>query len=1015
MLAAVPSWAQESTDAGSVLIVDPEATITFTGSGWGHGVGLSQWGAYSRALDGESSADILAFYYEGTSLAENYGRPLPASEPEPEPTPQPEPSAEPAVVIPVPESLESPVAVHLATVTTTTLTPQGLNRITVDGNNIAYNGQAEARVPPGTPITFTHTNNAWHIVVAGNDICGAGCPGRTAQLLFGTDTTVAVSTTGRSYAHGRFNLVADPNPTGQFALILDHLTPNKYLNNHDLPRAAPGQPTIEPPPAPESLESPVAVHLATVTTTTLTPQGLNRITVDGNNIAYNGQAEARVPPGTPITFTHTNNAWHIVVAGNDICGAGCPGRTAQLLFGTDTTVAVSTTGRSYAHGRFNLVADPNPTGQFALILDHLTPNKYLNNHDLPRAAPGQPTIEPPPAPVYPEDSIRVHLATVSSATLTPEGLNRITVDGNNIAHGSQSEARAPAGGSVTFTRHSGHWHIVVGGTDICGNGCSGHSAQMLFAEDTSVRVSATGHSYRHGRLNLVPVPNSNSQFYVVIDSLSMEQYLRGIAEIPGDWPTAALEAQVIAARTYAIATLEQRRATNTWSHPFDLYSSTWDQVYIGDSAELSPYKEPWVQTVENTAGRILLHEGAKVRAFYSSSNGGHTARGNYVFYADLAYLAAKPDSYDQQHSPHASWTRTYSVSAFNRWLGDHGDTEVGQLISMEVVDNQGASGRLDKAQIRITGTDRTITISGSRLQSRVNTAASHDGMGSAGQLLSTKFTFSVPPASFQPNLPPTDDDTTEPPTDPSEPEPPADPSPVPVDDEHFYSGTITGPDFCLNRSLGGPVTYPIDSNGDGIADTCALPSTRREAVARQDALELLAEEFPQEFQIHLAEECRAGPETFGEPEAEAADECSIFRNQQTTSEPTIEVPSTEQPDTDEDPDSPADSSSFYSGTIAGPEVCLNRSLGGPVTYPFDSDNDGIADTCALPSTRRAAVAHQRALEQLAREFDIQFRTHLANQCLLVNRTFGEPEQEATDKCALYIKLSTLTQSTHPES
>ena len=701
---------------------------------------------------------------------------------------------------------------------------------------------------------------------------------------------------------------------------------------------------------------------------------------------------------------------------------------------------MSTTGRSYAHGRFNLVADPNTPGQFALIVDHLTADKYLNDHDLPRATPGQPIIEPPPTPVYPEDSIRVHLATTTTATLTPQGLNRITVDGNNIG---QSEARAPAGESVTFTRHSGHWHIVVGGTDICGTGCSGHSAQMMFAEDTSVRVSATGHSYRHGRLNLVPVPNSNSQFYVVIDSLSMEQYLRGIAEIPGDWPTAALEAQVIAARTYAIATLEQRRATNTWSHPFDLYSSTWDQVYIGDSAELSPYKAPWVQTVERTAGRILLHEEAKIRAFYSSSNGGHTARSNYVFYADLAYLAAKPDSYDQQHSPHASWTRTYSVDAFNRWLGDHGDTQVGQLISMEVVDNQGASGRLDKAQIRITGTDRTITISGSRLQSRVNTAASHDGLGSAGQLLSTKFAFSVPPASFQPHQPPTDDDPTEPPADPTDPEPPADPSPVPVDDERFYSGTITGPDFCLNRSLGGPVTYPFDSNADGIADTCALPRTRREAVARQYALELLAEKFPQEFQIHLAEECRAGPETFGEPEAEANDECSIFRNQQAASEPIIEVPSTEQPDADEnpetpaetpadtpadedpdpaddnppadDPDSPADSSSFYSGTITGPEFCLTLSLGGPVTYPFDSTGDGIADTCALPRTRRAAVARQHALEQLARELPLKFEELLASQCLLVDRTFGEPDQEASDKCALYIKLGSLTQDPRPES
>ena len=43
----------------------------------------------------------------------------------------------------------------------------------------------------------------------------------------------------------------------------------------------------------------------------------------------------------------------------------------------------------------------------------------------------------------------------------------------------------------------------------------------------------------------------------------------------------------------------------------------------------------------------------------------------------------------------------------------------------------------------------------------------------------------------------------------------------------FYSGNVTGPDFCLVQSLGGPTTYPFDSNFDGVADTCSLNTTRR--------------------------------------------------------------------------------------------------------------------------------------------------------------------------------------------
>jgi len=42
--------------------------ISFSGSGNGHGVGLCQWGAKQRALDGFSSGEILSYYYPGTEL-----------------------------------------------------------------------------------------------------------------------------------------------------------------------------------------------------------------------------------------------------------------------------------------------------------------------------------------------------------------------------------------------------------------------------------------------------------------------------------------------------------------------------------------------------------------------------------------------------------------------------------------------------------------------------------------------------------------------------------------------------------------------------------------------------------------------------------------------------------------------------------------------------------------------------------------------------------------------------------
>ncbi|MHB8631380.1 MAG: SpoIID/LytB domain-containing protein [Candidatus Limnocylindria bacterium] len=44
------------------------ATFVFTGRGFGHGVGMSQWGAQGMALAGASYEQILAHYYLGTAL-----------------------------------------------------------------------------------------------------------------------------------------------------------------------------------------------------------------------------------------------------------------------------------------------------------------------------------------------------------------------------------------------------------------------------------------------------------------------------------------------------------------------------------------------------------------------------------------------------------------------------------------------------------------------------------------------------------------------------------------------------------------------------------------------------------------------------------------------------------------------------------------------------------------------------------------------------------------------------------
>jgi stage II sporulation protein D len=48
--------------------VPGEAVFVLSGRGWGHGVGMSQYGAYGMATEGRSYDEILSYYYSGTEL-----------------------------------------------------------------------------------------------------------------------------------------------------------------------------------------------------------------------------------------------------------------------------------------------------------------------------------------------------------------------------------------------------------------------------------------------------------------------------------------------------------------------------------------------------------------------------------------------------------------------------------------------------------------------------------------------------------------------------------------------------------------------------------------------------------------------------------------------------------------------------------------------------------------------------------------------------------------------------------
>ena len=133
----------------------------------------------------------------------------------------------------------------------------------------------------------------------------------------------------------------------------------------------------------------------------------------------------------------------------------------------------------------------------------------------------------------------------------------------------------------------------------------------------------------------------------VVNGLSLDTYLRGVvpSESPSHWPVAALEAQAVAARSYAMAQLKP----SSW---YDLVPTTADQVYGGVRAE-TPRSD---HAVYATLGQVLDYDGAIARTYYSSSSGGRTesVQDAWPGAAPIPYLRSVADPYDS-YSPHHDW------------------------------------------------------------------------------------------------------------------------------------------------------------------------------------------------------------------------------------------------------------------------------------------------------------------------------------------------------------------------
>ncbi len=192
-----------------------------------------------------------------------------------------------------------------------------------------------------------------------------------------------------------------------------------------------------------------------------------------------------------------------------------------------------------------------------------------------------------------------------------------------------------------------------------------------------------------------------------VNITTLQEYLRGVVprEVPSSWLPAALEAQAVAARSYAMAgdTRQQEYA--------DTCDTTTCQVYSGryrnDVAVTAASTDAAIAATKNLVR--LTASGTVARTEFSSSTGGYTAGG--------AFAAVVDEGDAITTNPNKTWSVRLSTSTIEAKYG------LGRLLSMEVtkrngLDPHGDGGRV--VQVKAVFQNGTKYLSGQEVRAGFN-------------------------------------------------------------------------------------------------------------------------------------------------------------------------------------------------------------------------------------------------------------------------------------------------------
>jgi SpoIID/LytB domain protein len=193
-----------------------------------------------------------------------------------------------------------------------------------------------------------------------------------------------------------------------------------------------------------------------------------------------------------------------------------------------------------------------------------------------------------------------------------------------------------------------------------------------------LRLPQTGQQLRWGRMDVSLVRDDRGVLRPrAVAVIPFNLYLRGLAEMPGSFAYAALRAQAIAARSYALVATQtrgQRSGRGSWDGcDCAVYSGVRDQAYAGYAKEQGYWNGRWVTAVRRTGRWVVRWGGRTVQAFYSSSSGGYTSSNAQWGSAPLPWFPAREDPYDRgggaHPNPNTSWTVRLSAASLGARVG----------------------------------------------------------------------------------------------------------------------------------------------------------------------------------------------------------------------------------------------------------------------------------------------------------------------------------------------------------